>query len=120
MTWDDPHGKRPMLWIPAGMEKGKDGKPVVVAKWASAHDLRRSFGERWAGRLLPQQLMELMRHESLTTTLTFYVGKNADRTADAVYEAFHAAEKPKGNTLGNSGDSEAVTADLPNDATRCG
>ena len=40
----------------------------------SAHDLRRSFGERWASRLMPQVLKELMRHESIETTLNFYVG----------------------------------------------
>ena len=43
---------------------GKRG-PVEVIKFASAHDLRRSFGERWAERVLPKVLMELMRHESI-------------------------------------------------------
>src|SRR5687768_9581479 len=38
-------------------EKGKK-------KHASAHDLRRSFGERWARKVMPQVLMELMRHEN--------------------------------------------------------
>jgi integrase len=61
-------------------------------KFASAHDLRRSFGERWAGRLLPQVLMELMRHAEISTTLTYYSGKNAERTSDAVYEAFQVAQ----------------------------
>src|SRR5262245_787397 len=28
-------------------------------KFASAHDLRRSFGERWSSRVMPQVLMEL-------------------------------------------------------------
>ena len=40
-------------------------------KFASAHDFRRSFGERWAPRVMPQVLMELMRHESIETTLKF-------------------------------------------------
>lgn len=61
-------------------------------RFASAHDLRRSFGERWAQRLLPQVLMELMRHSEISTTLTFYTGKNADRTSDAVYAAFEASQ----------------------------
>ena len=51
--------------------------PVEVVKFASAHDLRRSFGERWAERVLPKVLMELMRHESIGTTMRFYVGQNA-------------------------------------------
>src|ERR1700694_2898618 len=32
-------------------------------KYASARDLRRSFGERWAPRVMPMVLKELMRHE---------------------------------------------------------
>ena len=36
-------------------------------KFASAHDLRRSFGERWASRIMPPDLMVLMRHESIET-----------------------------------------------------
>ncbi|MHC2067365.1 tyrosine-type recombinase/integrase [Bremerella sp. T1] len=55
-------------------------------RYATLHDLRRSFGERWAQRILPQQLMELMRHESIETTLKFYVGANAARTAEALWE----------------------------------
>lgn len=54
---------------------------VDVKKTASAHDLRRAFGERWAARLMPAQLMELMRHETIETTLSYYVGRNAERTA---------------------------------------
>jgi integrase len=80
-----------------------DGKAQTVTRYAGCHDLRRSFGERWSGRVMPQVLMELMRHESMQTTLTFYVGKNAQRTADAVWAAFEAHEQ-KGNTSGNSGE----------------
>ena len=163
LAWDDQGslrvdltGKRPMLWIPAALEKGnterllpitpdfaeflfatpedertgfvfplplyKGERPPryrashIVAsiggkagvkvstqtktggvKYASAHDLRRSFGERWAARVMPQVPRERMRHESVTTTMTFYVGRNAERTADAVWEAFE-----KGNTEGNT------------------
>jgi hypothetical protein len=69
-----------------------------VVKYASAHDLRRSFGARWATRVMPQVLMELMRHESIETTLKFYVGRNAETTADVLW----AAHKAAGNTVGNS------------------
>ncbi|WP_158261251.1 MULTISPECIES: tyrosine-type recombinase/integrase [Pirellulaceae] len=54
-------------------------------RYAGLHDLRRSFGERWAQRILPQQLMELMRHESIETTLKFYVGADAMRTARVIW-----------------------------------
>ena len=80
----------------AGIKVAQNGERV---KFASAHDLRRSFGERWSARLLPQVLMELMRHADIKTTLTYYVGKNAERTADAVYAAF---EGSKGNSLANT------------------
>ena len=54
---------------------------VDTNKTASAHDLRRSFGERWASRMMPADLMAVMRHESIETTMEYYVGKNAERTA---------------------------------------
>jgi integrase len=58
---------------------------VGETKTASAHDLRRAFGERWSAKLMPAQLTELMRHESIETTLTYYVGRNAERTAAALW-----------------------------------
>jgi integrase len=48
-------------------------------RFATLHDLRRSFGERWSRRVLPQHLQLLMRHESISTTLRFYVGRDAER-----------------------------------------
>jgi len=60
------------------------GKPV----WASAHDLRRAFGFRWSRRQLTMaELMELMRHTDIHTTMSFYVGLNAESTADAAWKA---------------------------------
>jgi len=60
-------------------------------KFASAHDLRRSFGLRWTSRVMPQVLMELMRHESIDTTLRYYVGRNAQSTAAVLWEAHRRA-----------------------------
>jgi integrase len=51
------------------------------AKFASAHDLRRSSGQRWASRVMPQVLIELMRHKDISTILKYYVGINAKATA---------------------------------------
>ena len=48
---------------------------VDTNKTASAHDLRRSFGEQWASKLMPAQLTEIMRHDSIETTMKYYVGK---------------------------------------------
>lgn len=59
---------------------------VKARKFASAHDFRRSFGERWARRVMPQVLMELMRHENIETTMRYYVGRNAEATARELWE----------------------------------
>ena len=59
-------------------------------KYASAHDLRRSFGNRWAQRLMPAELKELMRHASIETTLRYYVGLNAEETAAKCWRVFEA------------------------------
>ncbi len=69
---------------------GKAARVVVdrdAGKFASAHDLRRSFGEKWSKLVMPIVLQQLMRHESIETTLRYYVGQNAESTADAVWEA---------------------------------
>lgn len=62
-------------------------------KHASAHDLRRSFGDRWAKRVIPVVLMQFMRHSDIKTTLRFYVAHDADATADAVWAAAEATER---------------------------
>lgn len=94
-----------------------DPRDPQNVKYASAHDLRRAFGVRWAARLMPAQLMELMRHESIETTLRFYVGTDAQRTAEAAWAAFEAVQRvflgPAGNSLANSATSEGVEAAHP-------
>jgi integrase len=74
-------------------------------KYASAHDFRRAFGDRWAIRVMPAILMEMMRHESITTTMKFYIGRSAAATADVIWQAFANATangKRKGDSLGDS------------------
>ncbi|WP_425399981.1 tyrosine-type recombinase/integrase [Aeoliella sp.] len=70
-------------------EKDEEGNQVdvVVRKFASAHDLRRGFGFRWSRRVMPPVLQELMRHASIQTTMEFYVGQNAESTADELWRA---------------------------------
>ena len=86
------------------------GKKAVVkvntdavgnVKYASTHDLRRSFGERWASRVMPQVLKELMRHETIETTMKYYVGRNAQSTAAVLWAAV-------GNTPSADGRGEAT------------
>ncbi|HYW81491.1 MAG TPA: site-specific integrase, partial [Thermoguttaceae bacterium] len=56
-----------------------------VTKYASAHDLRRAFGTRWAPRVKPATLRLLMRHRSIETTLNYYVALDADELADELW-----------------------------------
>jgi len=79
--------------VVAGVVVSRRGK----VKYASAHDLRRAFGTRWARRLMPQELMKLMRHKSIETTLRFYVEIEAESLAKKMRECLS-----RGNTLGNS------------------
>lgn len=81
-----------------------NGKP----KFASAHDLRRSFGLRWAQRVLPAVLMELMRHESIETTMKYYVGRNAQIAARAAWDAVAGSTNTIANIPENA-DSEQLT-----------
>lgn len=60
---------------------------VSETKYASAHDFRRSFGLRWSQRVMPQVLQQLMRHETIETTMKYYVGRNAEATAAAIWSA---------------------------------
>ncbi len=55
-------------------------------KFASAHDLRRAFGHRWSRKVMPAVLKELMRHSSIETTMTYYVGQNAQATAAELWK----------------------------------
>ncbi|HEY4232271.1 MAG TPA: tyrosine-type recombinase/integrase, partial [Lacipirellulaceae bacterium] len=76
----------------------------TVRKFASAHDLRRAFGQRWAAKVMPNVLRELMRHTDIGTTMKFYVGQNAETTADAVWKSYsgtievHSNESDTANT----------------------
>jgi len=75
----------------AGVAAGTnaDGSP----RWATPHDFRRSFGDRWAPHVEAMVLKELMRHESIETTERYYVGRSAERTAAAVYDAFQRIDQ---------------------------
>ena len=65
-------------------------------KFATCHDLRRSFGTRWATRVKPAVLQKLMRHVDIETTMKFYVAIEADDVADGLWREFG------GNYLGNT------------------
>ncbi|MGA2034526.1 MAG: tyrosine-type recombinase/integrase [Thermoguttaceae bacterium] len=70
-----------------------DAKTAHV-KYASAHDLRRSFGTRWAKRVKTPILMRLMRHENIQTTMAYYVSLECDEIAEELWGA--GAEQLRG------------------------
>jgi hypothetical protein len=57
-----------------------------------------------------------MRHENIETTMRYYVGRNADTVADAVWKAY---EGQIGNNYGNNGLLEKATEQIVNNATPC-
>ena len=81
----------------------REKKGTLVKEFASAHDLWRAFGFRWSRRVMPTVLRELMRHSDITTTMKYYVGVNAEATAD---ELWAAVEGDLGTTLGTSAKNE--------------
>lgn len=81
-----------------------------LPKYASAHDLRRSFGTRWAKRVLPQILQVLMRHERIETTLRYYVELDAAETCQILWDAHAAAESSRGTNQGTPQGTQAPGA----------
>jgi integrase len=92
------------------------GEEVEKVTYASAHDLRRSFGERWALRVPTPVLQELMRHENIQTTLKYYVGQNANRTAEVVWAAFSGQN---GNSFGNTSKNDGQNVAVENGISGC-
>jgi integrase len=106
---------------------GKAARVVVNAadgKTASAHDLRRTFGTRWAKRVMPAVLRKLMRHASVETTMGYYVDLNVDDMADDLWQNHPAVGTARSNSPAQSnisGNNRPVDAPtLPNgvDATQ--
>jgi hypothetical protein len=83
-------------------------------KFASAHDLRRAFGTRWAKRVMPAILQRLMRHSAIQTTMSYYVDLDAAEVADELWAKFSTTQGnngPQGNISGNSQPKTAKTPD---------
>ncbi len=69
---------------------------------ATAHDLRRSFGTRWAKRVMPAVLKRLMRHADVATTMGYYVDLDAGALSAELWAGFGGAGGT-GNNPGNNG-----------------
>jgi hypothetical protein len=51
---------------------------------------------------MPAELRELMRHADIATTMAFYVGRNAQTTAESLWAAYRDSKPAAGNVLGNN------------------
>ena len=76
---------------------------MVKIKYASCHDLRRSFANRWAPKVKLATLQLLMRHASIQTTMDYYVELDADELAEELWKVH------SGNTYGNTGQKAPMT-----------
>ncbi len=81
-------------------------------KFASAHDLRRSFGTRWAPRVKAPTLMRMMRHESIQTTMAFYVDLDADEIAEDLYRVSGRASTVSGTVCPSTREFEDQGGDV--------
>lgn len=76
-----------------GTEAGVETDPEN-GKFATCHDLRRSFGTRWSRELMPADLKQMMRHQSIETTMKYYVGQQTDELSARL----HAAQSENART----------------------
>jgi integrase len=85
-------------------------------KFASAHDLRRSFCTRWAKRIMPADLKVLARHSSINTTMRFYVTQSADdvgsrlRLAISTIPGTNATESPNSTAVETDANTDRINA----------
>ena len=78
-------GRKAGIVVKAHQKTGKK-------EFASAHDLRRSFGERWAKRVEAPFLQKMMRHSAITTTLRYYSSRDAAEAGAHIDQAFHRSQ----------------------------
>lgn len=64
----------------------------------TAHDFRRSFGTRWAQRVNPFVLQQLMRHQNITTTKSYYVHIDAAEIASQIASIVNASVNSPNNS----------------------
>jgi integrase len=82
-------------------------------KFASAHDLHRAFGTRWAKRVMPAVLRRLMRHASIGTTMGYYGNLDSADMADQLWTGWGTDTPVHGNNSGNIGPNEAKSEVSP-------
>ena len=114
-------GKKAVVKVASKTVKDRNGVDWEVVKYASAHDLRRGFGTRWARKVMPAVLQRLMRHSAIQTTLGYYVDLDADSLAADLWRQFEGQKGTVSGTADKSPAEDKVDAqDLrPCDETTC-
>lgn len=74
-------------------------KVSASGKFASAHDLRRTFGLRWSQRRYPAELQQMMRHENIQTTMAYYAVGSATELAARLWAAEKKSDTTPDTTL---------------------
>jgi integrase len=91
-----PRVERPSPeWVAKVISRiGKSARVAVAdGKFASAHDLRRSCGQRMSDAGVPERVIQsVLRHESWTTTQKFYVAGNVQSDARVLREKLAVPE----------------------------
>lgn len=65
---------------------GRAARAVVDgARCAAAHDFRRAFGSRWAMKVPPVVLQQMMRHRQIETTLKYYIGLDVSNVGASIW-----------------------------------
>ncbi len=64
------------------------GQREKVVKYASAHDLRRSFIQRWSKRVPRRKLQLLARHRSYQTTEAYYLEDDREELGREMWRRF--------------------------------
>ncbi len=115
------------LRISAAFEKGKRDRLLPMAtefkfdtdaesgkvEYASAHDHRRAFGNRWPKQVMPAVLKELMRNDDVSTAMKYYAEQDAQSVADVVWKSAEPQSAPPSNTAGNSCQKDGTSAAMP-------
>ena len=88
----------------------------LSGKFTSGHDQRRAFGTRSASKVKPATLQLLMRHESIETTLKYYVAQDADDIAAELWGQYSATSNIPGNTRPEAKRNRSSTRGTTTDA----
>ena len=85
-------------------EGTRKGKPHT--KYASVHDLRRSFATRWVPMVMPATFQKLMRHKSIQTTQDYYAEVQSEAVGDEL-RRLEVTPNPLRDVLRDKGHFEA-------------